>query len=324
MATDTHVELPIERRMSRHRFGPWFAWLQLVRLPNVFTAAADVTMGFLVVRGNLDPVGFYIHLLAASVSLYLAGIVLNDVLDAKLDTQERPERPIPSGRISALAAKGLVAVLMLMALAFAVMVSLHAQIVAPIIVATLLAATIVLYDRYLKQTPLGPVAMGSCRLLNVLLGMTAATQGLSGLSGLEWSIAGGIGIYVMGITWFARTEARQSSRGKLAGALAVMLTGLVILAAMPMLVDLQRIFWVQPIGWYMLWAVIGLIVARRCVLAIVDPRPARVQMAVRQAILWLIVIDASLVFGYCGPFWGCAVLALLVPASLLAIWIEQT
>ena len=32
--------------------------------------------------------------------LYAAGMVLNDAFDAELDARERPERPIPSGRIS--------------------------------------------------------------------------------------------------------------------------------------------------------------------------------------------------------------------------------
>ncbi|MEX2027468.1 MAG: UbiA family prenyltransferase, partial [Pirellulaceae bacterium] len=289
-----------------------------------FTAAADVTMGVLVVRGSLEPVACYLLLLGASALMYLGGIVLNDVLDAKLDARERPERPIPAGRISALAAKGLAAVLMLIALAFAAIVSFHTHNVAPIMVAALLATTIVLYDNLLKHTPFGPLAMGACRMLNVLLGMTAAVEGFRSWGSLEWLIAGGIGVYVMGITRFARTEAHRSSRANLSSALAIMLGGLVMLASSPMIVDLNRHFWVTPIGWYLLWAVIGLIVARRCVLAILDPRPGRVQAAVRQAILWLIVIDAALAFGYSGPFWGCAVLLLLVPASLLAIWIEQT
>jgi hypothetical protein len=154
--------------------------------------------------------------------------------------------------------------------------------------------------------------------------MTATTQGFHGWHGLEWLIAGGIGVYAAGITWFARSEAQRSSPGTLTGALAVMLTGLVVLASSPQIADLDRHIWVTPLGWWLLWAVITAIVARRCVLAILDSRPGRVQAAVRQAILWLIVIDAALAFGYSGPFWGCAILLLLVPASLLAIWIDQT
>ena len=74
--------------------------LQLLRLPNVFTALADVAMGFLVTRGSLQPGGLFALLAAASCQLYLAGMVLNDVFDAEVDARERPGRPIPSGRVS--------------------------------------------------------------------------------------------------------------------------------------------------------------------------------------------------------------------------------
>jgi len=54
--------------------------MQLMRLPNVFTAVADILMGFLFTHLTLEPVGQFVLLLAASSSLYVAGIVLNDVL----------------------------------------------------------------------------------------------------------------------------------------------------------------------------------------------------------------------------------------------------
>ena len=70
----------------------------------------------------------------------------------------------------------------------------------------LLAACVVLYDGVLKPTPLGPLAMGGCRMLNVLLGMSLAMRELE-LH--EWLIAGGIGLYIAGLTWFARSEAEE-------------------------------------------------------------------------------------------------------------------
>ena len=84
-----------------------FAYLQLVRLPNVFTALADVAMGFFVTQGivelaSLEPVQIVrlTLLCVASACLYLAGMALNDAFDADIDREERPERPIPSGRVS--------------------------------------------------------------------------------------------------------------------------------------------------------------------------------------------------------------------------------
>ena len=46
-------------------------------------------------------------LLVASGCLYTAGMVLNDVFDYEIDRHERPFRPLPSGRISLGAARGL-------------------------------------------------------------------------------------------------------------------------------------------------------------------------------------------------------------------------
>jgi hypothetical protein len=69
---------------------------------------------------------------------------------------------------------------------------------------------------------------------------------------------------------------------------------------------------------------LALVIARRCVLAILQPTPDRVQAAVKNSILSLIVINAGITLGVCGMFWGCAVLLLLAPALLLGKWIYST
>ena len=75
-------------------------YLQLIRLPNVFTAAADSLAGWLLVRGTFEAPGRWLPLVAASMATYAAGIALNDVFDYATDLQERPHRPLPSGRVS--------------------------------------------------------------------------------------------------------------------------------------------------------------------------------------------------------------------------------
>src|SRR5262245_51342921 len=75
------------------------AWLKLLRLPNVFTAVADVAMGYIITQHTLEPYSQFALLVAASCSLYLSGMVLNDVFDAEVDAREQPHRPIPSGRV---------------------------------------------------------------------------------------------------------------------------------------------------------------------------------------------------------------------------------
>ncbi|HET6878950.1 MAG TPA: UbiA family prenyltransferase, partial [Pirellulales bacterium] len=80
--------------------SPVRALFELLRLPNLFTALADVAMGFLVTHEALEPVEQFALLAAASACLYLSGMVLNDYFDRDVDLEERPGRPIPSGRIS--------------------------------------------------------------------------------------------------------------------------------------------------------------------------------------------------------------------------------
>ncbi len=96
----------------RLRSGSAFrSYLELMRLPNVFTAVADVAMGFLFVQSSdwrWDPwhdSWTLALLIAASSLLYIAGVVLNDVFDLEIDRKERPERPLPSGRVPLWAAR---------------------------------------------------------------------------------------------------------------------------------------------------------------------------------------------------------------------------
>ena len=94
-------------RLRLRSGSPVRDYLQLVRLPNLFTAVADVAMGFFVAQPLLAErrLGMWEWaalgtLAAASVLLYAAGVVLNDWFDLEIDRQERPERPLPSGRIA--------------------------------------------------------------------------------------------------------------------------------------------------------------------------------------------------------------------------------
>jgi 4-hydroxybenzoate polyprenyltransferase len=184
-------------------------------------------------------------------------------------------------------------------------------------VATTLALWVVLYDGLLKNTPMGPLAMGTCRLLNVLLGMSLSPQPWTATN---WSVASGIGTYVMGITWVARTEASDSSRFQLVFGTAVMLSGMGLLASLP---AWQSIAIAQE-RWQIFWVLFAALIGWRCVRAIILPSSAMVQAAVRSAIHALIVLDAAVTLAVCGPFWGLAVLLLLIPTLWLGRWIYST
>src|SRR5215210_7748613 len=130
-------------------------YLQLVRLPNVFTAAADSLAGWLLVRGSFDEPRRWLPLVGASMAIYAAGIALNDVFDYDIDLIERPDRPLPSGRVSRRLAAGLGGGLLVLGL---VLAGLSGSAIS-LIVAGLLAGCVVTYDAGAKRTVLGPALM---------------------------------------------------------------------------------------------------------------------------------------------------------------------
>ena len=231
-------------------------------------------MGFLVVQvaaegertWQIRPADVRVLLLLAAASslLYAAGVVLNDVFDLEIDRHERPERPIPSGRISCTRRARRLGCCWPRAWRWhgswrftrdaprsgrrrtprlktakssttasrprPWRASPGASAFAPGLIGALLAAAIVLYDLGLKRTPLGPVGMGACRMLNVLLGMSV----LAGPFRPEhFLIAGGIGVYVAGIAWLARNETGRCDRRQILAAVLVMAAGIAMLAWLP-------------------------------------------------------------------------------------------
>ncbi|MEX2026226.1 MAG: hypothetical protein WEH44_02980, partial [Pirellulaceae bacterium] len=205
------------------------------------------------------------------------------------------------------------------------------------LIATLLAGCVVAYDARLKSTSLGPLAMGACRFLNVLLGMSAGAFGSDatwltlGFSIPQLLAAAGIGIYIAGVTLFARTEARESDRLQLGMGLAVMVAGIVLLGLFPhYLPAIELARWRADNGqmlnliWPMLLAVLSITIVRRCSVAVVSPSPEHVQSSVKSAIVSIVVLDAAVCFLMSGPYAALGVLLLLVPMLLLGRWVYST
>lgn len=300
------------------------AYAQLVRLPNLFTAVADVAMGLLFVTAvGSGPDAILLALLAlGSMAMYAAGAVLNDVFDAEIDARQRPGRPIPSGRVALAAARRLGYALLACGLGIGGAAAIVAATVWPLVVAAALAACILLYDALLKATPAAPAAMGGCRMLNVLWGMSVAGIPVP-VAG--WAVAGGIGVYIAGITLLAREESGRSRRLPLLAATVVMLAGIALVASLPAWAEATAaLVRREPWRWWLLPAVVALIVGKRCLAAVADPAPERVQAAVKQGILSLVFLDAAVVLAVRGPVPAVAVLALLLPAALLGRWVYST
>src|SRR5438034_5905626 len=158
----------------------WRDYARLVRLPNVFTAVADIALGWLGAWAAGTPADrwpSFLLLIGASACLYSAGMIWNDFFDIEQDRRERPFRPLPSGRLSRVAAGWLGATLLIIGCGFAGLASWlkgDSLFSAPLLLAVLLCAAIFLYDGWLNRTWAGPLGMGLCRFLNVLLGLSTA------------------------------------------------------------------------------------------------------------------------------------------------------
>lgn len=310
--------------------GKWWAYFELLRFPAVFTVVADVMMGFLVTRGDLQPLPAFALLVIASSCLYLSGMVLNDVYDVDVDASERPERPIPSGRIARIAGARLGRSLFGAGFGMIWLVSFLVGNWSLGIPGSLLAAMIWFYDAYAKRTPLAPFLMGGCRCLNVILAIYVANFANPPFSdrigtASEGIITMGVAVYIAGVTWFASTEARRSGRWHLIAGMVTILAGLCFYAASPLVIHSRpTLVSLSALSWAILWLAIAGVILRRCAIAIANPEPRLVQIAVRSALRSLVVIDAAIVLGFCGATWGWAVLAMLVPMLLLERWASTT
>ncbi|WP_338146378.1 UbiA family prenyltransferase, partial [Streptomyces boncukensis] len=145
------------------------AWAELLRVPAVCTVPGDALAG--AAAAGRAPHRGTVLAAASSLCLYEAGMALNDWADRDTDAVERPERPLPSGRIAPPAALAAATGLTAAGLALAARAGRPA-----LTCATALAATVWAYDLRLKHTPAGPAAMATARALDLLLGATAAPR----------------------------------------------------------------------------------------------------------------------------------------------------
>ena len=288
-----------------------------MRPANIVTSWADVLTGFAIsgsvvllqvgtgqeieIMTTLAPLAW---LLLATTGLYGGGIVLNDVFDAELDAQERPERPIPSGRASRQGATLLGSVLLVTGVVAAAQVSLLSATLASGIA---LAAT--LYDAVGKHHPIfGPLNMGACRGGNLLLGISAVPA----MIGEHWFLAVIPIIYIAAVTTISRGEVHGAKN--ITGTIALLLIGLVIagLLSLGLLQDYQVLAALPFVALFAGRVLLPFIKAVR------EPKPEQIRIAVKAGVLSLIVLDATVAAGFATLPYGLLVLSLLPISMALA------
>lgn len=292
--------------------GTFRAYLELCRPANLLSALADVVAGTAIV-GFLTPITndylffkephdfFYLlHLGLASVFLYAGGVVFNDVFDAKLDAVERPERAIPSGRVSSKNASWFGAILLLLGIFFAQSISLFSG-----CVALAIAIAVLLYDRFSKHNAiLGPINMGMCRSLNLLLGMS-----IFGWPEAKWMYLLIPLIYIAAVTLISRGEVHGNNRK------SVFFAGCVYVVAFFFVIYFHNLF-----SQYVMNAVPFLVLFIAWIFypligAYTKNTPASIGKAVKGGVLGIIALDSALLAAYAPWYWAVLLLTLL-PLSI--------
>ena len=183
-------------------YGCIKALLLLGRVSNLPTVWSNCLAAWLLAGGALvesaDQQRFA-WLIAGATLLFLAGMFLNDAFDVQFDREHRPERPIPSGTITAKTVWVLGIGQLLLGLGCLVWMNTLAT-----LCALGLAASILLYDWLHKRTAWSPMLMGLCRLFLYLLAAATTTEPL-GLTVVLCAFA--LWAYIVGLSNIARREA---------------------------------------------------------------------------------------------------------------------
>ncbi|NEA98187.1 UbiA family prenyltransferase [Streptomyces sp. SID13726] len=142
---------------------------QLVRAPAALSVPGDVLAGAAAAGRPLN--ARVLGTIGSSVCLYWAGMALNDYADATVDSVERPQRPVPSGRVPRRTALAVAGGLTAAGLGLAVAANGRRGLLGALPLTGLIWA----YDLGLKATPAGPATMAAARTVDVLSGaLTAA------------------------------------------------------------------------------------------------------------------------------------------------------
>lgn len=278
-------------------------YLQLMRAPAVFTALSNILAAHIILTQGAFLWPELVLLLGATAALYSGGMVLNDWFDYDTDCQQRPSRPLPSGKVSRQHALLFGAVLLIAGVSLAALAGSRSFYIALVIVALVL-----LYDGLLKRSNTGVFVMAGCRYFNWLLGLS-----LLPLDAQSWLLPLPVFIYIVALTTLSRQEESAASPNSIiAVMLTIALAGLSIIAIALSLnhtLDWRAAVVVLATGFlcYRLWPTCR------------DFSPTRIQQNMKLLIMTIIPLDALLVLVF-GPawWWALPVLALLPPGKMMA------
>ena len=274
-----------------------------MRPANIITAISDILAGIAIAGGlhGLTDLSSPLLLILSTIGLYGGGVVFNDVFDASLDKSERPERPIPSELITKTEGSILGIVLLIIGIVSASLVVIYPSGA----LAIAIAISALVYDKWGKHHILiGPLNMGLCRGLNLLLGMSFVPEALShhlylGIVPI---------IYIAAITMISRGEVHGgTSKVQIVAAL---LYGIVI-STLGYISLTNDTIWQTSI----LIALLAAMIFPPLIISIRQPAGKNNGRAVKAGVLALIIMNSCWAAAF-GDLYLALVILLLLPFSL--------
>lgn len=275
-----------------------------MRPANIVTAVSDILAGIAVSGYFLQSTEHHssvVWLILSTMGLYGGGVVMNDVFDAELDAVERPERPIPSGLVSKAQATILGLILLAAGVFFASLASSYSA-----ILAIAIAIGAVVYDKWGKHHVFwGPLNMGVCRGLNLLLGLSIIPSQVAEF----WFLGIVPVVYIAAITMISQDEVYGGKKSTLYAAALLY----VLAMAGIFYVSLSQDQHIATLFFIALWAFMVFVPLRK---AMQQPEGRMIGRAVKAGVLALILMNAAWASAF-GFIYLALIIILLLPLSIL-------
>jgi 4-hydroxybenzoate polyprenyltransferase len=303
-------------------------YLHLVRLPNVFTAPSNILTGYfaaVVPVASIDTLQLLL-LMSSSALLYVAGIVFNDYFDIEIDLRERPYRPLPSGSIAIKKALLIGIISLISANLFAFVASMSS-----FVACIILSVMIIGYDYGLKNTFVGPIAMGITRSLNIILGAsptlfviilaynhTNANYLLARIIFVSLSLF----VYTLAISLLSRKEVVVPRTREYDGVTYAQTRQIIVISFLLVFAVIASIAFAVLLGILKMELTISLVLFSAILFVTFKQTnhddSLTIQNAIKRMVISIIILDSIFITGLTGSYYGLLTLIFVLPSMFLA------
>lgn len=251
------------------------AWLQLVRLPNLFTIPGEALCGGVLAGVASKPIAI---LALVYLLIYMGGLILNDIADFEEDRFERGWRPLAAGTISLQTAKIATIVCYLSGLGLSIFTGQSLEVIGAVALVILMT---VFYNLAARKIPfIGWSTIALCRAMIPITLFLASDK----ISFTPFIYSAGIFLYI----WLIAAAAYNETKGAPSFPVHFYLS-LTVLACLLAI----HYFAAAPLVW-LLFAIPGVVIIYRLASKIVKAKePIQVQKYIGKSIGAVLIFQGT-------------------------------